>query len=141
MVLLYSARKSTKDVDVYIQEPQPVSLLREAAAAIGEALGLPSDWLNDGCKGYFHGFAAGEVVFSEPGLVVQAAAPHQLLAMKLSAWRDTTDFSDAQFLLRRIPGGKEHVWAMVEPFVVPGREGKARYAFDEIWEQVHEIPS
>jgi len=141
LVLLYNARKSTKDVDVYISEPEPASLLRDVAVAVGEALGLPSDWLNDGCKGYFHGYAPGEVVFSEPGLVVQAAAPHQLLAMKLSAWRDTTDFSDARFLLGKISGDKEYVWRIVEPFIIPGREIRARYAFEETWELVRENAS
>ena len=56
--------------------------------------------------------------------------------MKLSAWRDDLDIDDARLLLSRLPeiGDREAVWAVVEPYVVPGRELKARYAFDDLWE-------
>lgn len=54
--------------------------------------------------------------------------------MKLSAWRDDLDIEDARLLLARLPGEKDAVWSSIEPHVVPGRELKARYAFDDIWE-------
>jgi hypothetical protein len=29
------------------------------------------------------------------------------------------------------------VWQAIEAFLVPGRELKARYAFEDLWESVH----
>ncbi len=67
-------------------------------------------------------------------LVVRTVAPHQLLAMKLSAWRDDLDVSDARLLLSKLPGDRVSVWKLVEPHLVPGRLLKAQYAFDDLWE-------
>ena len=57
--------------------------------------------------------------------------------MKLSAWRDDVDISDARLLLPEVQGTREEVWSTVEPFLVPGRELKARFAFEDLWESVH----
>lgn len=57
-----------------------------------------------------------------------------MLAMKLSAWRDDLDIADDHLLLGRLEGEREEVWAAVEPFLVPGRELKAQYAFADLWE-------
>jgi hypothetical protein len=134
MVLLYDARESTKDVDAFSLDPDTARVLRTAGAAVASQLQLPDDWLNDGAKGYVQGLAPGQVLLELPGLVVRSAAAPQLLAMKLSAWRDDLDVADARLLLSRIPGDREAVWGQVEPHVVPGRELKARYAFDDLWE-------
>jgi hypothetical protein len=134
MVLLYDARDSTKDVDAFSLDPDTARALRTAGAAVASQLQLPDDWLNDGAKGYVQGLAPGQVLLELPGLVVRSAAVPQLLAMKLSAWRDDLDVADARLLLSRIPGDREAVWGQVEPHVVPGRELKARYAFDDLWE-------
>ena len=61
-------------------------------------------------------------------------APQQLLAMKLSAWRDDLDVSDARLLLSKLSGDRGSVWKLVEPYLVPGRQLKAQYAFDDLWE-------
>ena len=66
--------------------------------------------------------------------VAEAAAN---VAMKLSAWRDDLDVEDARRLLQECRGTREDVWREVEPFVVPGRGMKARYAFDDLWESEH----
>jgi hypothetical protein len=58
----------------------------------------------------------------------------ELLAMKLSAWRDDLDVADARLLLSRISGDRASVWGQVEPHLVPGRELKAQYAFEDLWE-------
>ena len=58
-----------------------------------------------------------------PTLRVRTLSVTQLLAMKLSAWRDDLDVEDARRL--------------VEPHLVPGREMKAQYAFDDLWESEH----
>ena len=134
LVLLYAARETTKDVDGFALEPSTTAELRAASASVAGELALPSDWLNDGAKGYVHGLAPGELLFSSPGLVVRSVAPQQLLAMKLSAWRDDVDVSDARLLLSKLAGDRDSVWRLVEPYLVPGRQLKAQYAFDDLWE-------
>jgi hypothetical protein len=134
LVLLYGARETTKDVDAFTIDSTDAPALRAAAAAVASQLGLPPDWLNDGAKGYLKGLAPGEILLSHPRLVARCVAPHQLLAMKLSAWRDDLDVADARLLLSKIPGDRESVWMQVERHLVPGRELKAQYAFDDLWE-------
>jgi hypothetical protein len=134
LVLLYGARETTKDVDAFSLEAASSAELRAAAASVARQLDLPPDWLNDGAKGYLQGLAPGEVLFSAAGLIVRTLAPQQLLAMKLSAWRDDLDVSDARLLLSKLPGDKGSVWDLVEPHLVPGRQLKAQYAFDDLWE-------
>ena len=137
LVLLHGARDATKDVDVVFLGPGPASRVRAAAATVSGALGLPVDWLNDAAKGFLHGLDLGETLLESPSLIVRSAAAHQLLAMKLSAWRDDVDVEDARLLLSRLPGGREQIWATIEPFLDPGRELKARYAFEDLWEAGH----
>jgi hypothetical protein len=134
VVLLYEARESTKDVDAFSLDPEDAHALRSAAADVAEQLDLPADWLNDGAKGFVHGLSPGRVLLEAPGLVVRSVAVPQLLAMKLSAWRDDLDVADARLLLSKIAGDRDSVWLQVEPHLVPGRELKARYAFDDLWE-------
>lgn len=138
VVLLYGAREATKDVDVVILSGGDAALVRRAVQRVGGALDLPDDWLNDAAKGYVHGLALGDVLIDEPALLVRALAPHQLLAMKLSAWRDDVDIEDARLLLGKLSADQDEVWRLVEPHVVPGRETKAYYAFCDLWEAEHE---
>lgn len=130
LVLAYGARESTKDIDVVVAD----RAVREAAQQVATRLDLPQDWLNDGAKGYAHGMSVGEAVFQTGNLIVRTLAAPQLLAMKLSAWRDDLDIDDARLLLSKIEGAKEQVWGEVEPYLVPGRGLKARYAFEDLWE-------
>jgi len=134
LVLLYSARESTKDVDAFALISTNPPAVRAAARRVADSLALPEDWLNEGAKGYLQGVSAGEVLFERPPLIVRAIAPQQLLAMKLSAWRDDVDIADARLLLSKLSGGSQQVWSLIEPHVVPGRELKARYAFEDLWE-------
>ena len=134
MVVLSEARDTTKDVDAVLLEADRRPEVRHAALEVARELGLPEDWLNEGAKGYLHGLDLGEVVLERPTLVVQAVSPAQLLAMKLSAWRDDLDIADARLLLWKLQGERDEVWAAVEPFLVPGRELKAQYAFADLWE-------
>ena len=140
VVLLYGAREATKDVDVVILSRIEPTLVRQAVQRVGSALDLPDDWLNDAAKGYVHGLALGDVLVDEPALLVHALAPYQLLAMKLSAWRDDVDIEDARLLLSKLPADREDVWRFVEPHAVPGRGGretKAYFAFCDLWEAEH----
>jgi hypothetical protein len=49
MVLAFTARLTTKDVDAIFQ---PSQVIRQLARRIAEDLHLPDDWLNDGVKGF-----------------------------------------------------------------------------------------
>ncbi len=130
MVLLYGARDSTKDVDAVFSS----SAVRDAASRVATRMSLPLDWLNDGVKGYLHGRSLGNAVLDTPSLSVKTLAVEQLLAMKLSAWRDDVDISDAVLLLSKLEGGKTQIWRSVARYLVPGRELKAQLAFDDLWE-------
>jgi len=96
MVLAYSARRSTRDVDAVYE---PKSDIYDAARAVAEREGLPDDWLNDAVKA----FAPGEdpnrrIIFSTDSLEVAAASPEYLLAMKLLASRAEQDVEDIRTL-------------------------------------------
>lgn len=55
--------------------------------------------------------------------------------MKLCAWRDDVDIADARRLLQELTGAYDEGWRKVEPCLQPGRELKAKYAFDDLWEE------
>jgi hypothetical protein len=63
----------------------------------------------------------------------------QLLAMKLSAWRDDIDISDARQLLMEVGRGRQRdeLWKRLEPFLVKGDELTAQYAFWDLWESLY----
>lgn len=136
LVLLFGARESTKDVDAYFVRPE-ASVLREAAEAVANRLDLPSDWLNDGAKGYLVGITTGDVLFESNALTVRAASTAQLLAMKLAAWRDAIDRGDAKLLLSRMAGSRDDTWSALKPFVPTNQQDKASYAFEDLWETLH----
>jgi len=134
MVLLYGARTSTKDVDAWIECESGRLPVVDAARRVAAELDLPQDWLNDAAKGFIQGYAEGETLLECNSLRVRTLGTRQLLAMKLAAWRDDVDIEDARLLLSSLPGTREEVWALVAPFIVPGRDLKARYAFEDLWE-------
>src|SRR2546423_5533941 len=122
MVLRFQARESTRDVDVAILAPSQAQRVREFARTVAAEHGWPDDWLNDGAKGYLIGLSNGPVVFSAPGIEVRSPSTAQLLAMKLSAWRDDLDVADARRLLEDITGDRDGVWGEIEPYLVSGDE-------------------
>lgn len=135
LVLLYGAREATRDVDVFRWRSSEGLDLRTAALRVAEDLDLPPDWLNDGAKGFLHGFLEGSVLLEAPGLVVSTLGVPQLLAMKLAAWRDDVDIGDARLLLEKLTARNlDDAWTQVGPYVLPGRELKARYALEDLWE-------
>jgi hypothetical protein len=136
LVLLFRARESTKDVDAFFLKPE-ASVVRAAAERVAERLRLPSDWLNDGAKGYLVGITTGETLYEAPALTVRAASIPQLLAMKLAAWRDAIDRADAELLLSQLSGSAETIWAAVKAFVPVHQLDKASYAFEDLWEASH----
>jgi len=107
MVLAYSARVSTKDVDALFQ---PAEAVRAVAARIAADRHLPADWLNDGVKGFLstrHDTMQGNLP-QYPNLKVTMPVPEYLLAMKCMAARiagptgGQSDTPDIQFLIHHL---------------------------------------
>ena len=139
MVLGYEARQSTRDVDVVILSPAEARLVRNLVKRIATERDWPEDWLNDGAKGYLVGISKGPL-FSVPGIEALSPSIEQLLAMKLCVWRDDLDISDARRLLQEIlqsVSGKDEIWESLEPYLVPGDELTAQYAFLDLWETLY----
>jgi hypothetical protein len=137
MVLLFGERQSTRDLDVLVTVPSEANKVREWARLVGDERGWADDWLNDAAKGYLIGWSDGGVIFSAPGIVVSRPSFAQLLGMKLSAWRDELDVSDARRLLKELAGDKRAIWQQVQKYLVPGSELKAQYAYNDLWEALH----
>jgi hypothetical protein len=137
MVLLFEARESTRDVDAIVIAPTEASIVREIAKTVADERGWPGDWLNDGAKGYLIGLSSGPVIFAAPGIEVRCPATAQLLAMKLSAWRDDVDIADARRLLQEMSGSRDEIWEAAQPYLIPGNELKAQYAFADLWETLY----
>jgi predicted nucleotidyltransferase len=113
--------------------------VRELAKTVAKEFNWPEDWLNDAAKGYLVGFSRGQVIFAAPGIEVRAPALEQLLAMKLSAWRDDVDIADARRLLTEMEpsANRNEIWRRVDPYLIPGAQLKAQYAFDDLWEMLY----
>ena len=133
MVLAFGARESTRDLDVAILAPADHAAVRMMAERVAQELQWRSDWLNDAAKGFLVGLSVGPVIFASNGIEVLRPATEQLLAMKLCAWRDDLDISDARRLLDELTGNQQEVWKRVVPFLQPGEELKAQYAFEDLW--------
>ncbi len=98
------------------------------------------DWLNDAAKGYLVGVSEGQILYSAPGIEARAPALEQLLAMKLSAWRDDVDVADARRLLQELAMSshdRDVLWGRIGPYLVPGDELTAQYAFLDLWESMY----
>ncbi len=139
MALAFNARNSTRDVDVLIVAPRDAQQVRDWAQVVAAERDWPADWLNDAAKGFLVGLSDGPVIFTAPGIVVRRPSTAQLLAMKLSAWRDDLDIGDAQTLLGALDraAGRDEVWKVVSRFVLPGAELKAQYAFMDLWDSLY----
>lgn len=135
LVLSHEARWATKDVDAILLVPSQA--LKAAASVVAETLGLPDDWLNDRARAFAAGVAPGPVVYSSATLLVRSATSAQLLAMKLSAMRDSVDYNDARLLLSSMTGTRDEIWAELEPFLDPSQPEWKRQNFDALWKERH----
>lgn len=108
MVLAFTARLTTKDVDAIFQ---PAGTIRALAHKIATRQDLPADWLNDGVKGFVS--ANFETTTGDlpqfPHLRITMPVPEYLLAMKCMAARiasatgeGPSDVSDIVFLIRHL---------------------------------------
>jgi len=107
MILAFTSRLVTKDVDAVFQ---PTQIIRELARRIAEEQNLPANWLNDGVKGYVsarHETTTGNLP-QFPYLRLTMPVPEYLLAMKCMAARiggakdEPSDVSDIIFLIRHL---------------------------------------
>lgn len=92
LMLLFDWRQATRDVDAVFEADK--ADVRRLASVVGDQLGLPDDWLNDGVKGFLsHGDRTALDLYAtypserEPGLRVLVASPDYLFAMKCLAMR------------------------------------------------------
>lgn len=104
MVLAFSARLSTKDVDAIFE---PASEVRAAATQIAAELNLDEDWLNDAAKGFLSPNGTFQSVdgLDLPNLRVLAPTAEYMLAMKVLAARagrgdERGDAGDIRFLIQ-----------------------------------------
>lgn len=96
IALAFDERRATRDIDAVFE---PKNAVYEAAAVVGEELGLPAGWLNDAVKGFLasHDPAAAPVL-DLPGLRCLTASPEKLLALKVLAHRVGEDEDDLRLL-------------------------------------------
>jgi predicted nucleotidyltransferase len=126
MTLVLKSRGSTKDVDaVPISDP---AALRDAAATVAAKHGLPSDWLNDGVKGFIAVEPDARLWADYPGLRVYEPGEDYMFAMKVSAarpedLRDITALRDALGLK-----SAEEALAIVERYI-PARLLTVKHQF------------
>jgi hypothetical protein len=102
MCLAYAARPATQGVDAWFR---PARQVREAAARVAAEAGLPSDWLNDGVKGFLSERGEFAPFLELDHLRVMLAQPEYLLAMKCLAFRIGAEFrdeDDVRYLLRHL---------------------------------------
>lgn len=139
MVLAFSARPATKDVDAIFE---PADAVRQAAAVVQAEQGLPDAWLNDGAKGFLsahHEVSEGDLPQFD-GLRIVAPTAEYLLAMKCMASRiahaetGPGDVADIRFLLSRLGiHTLEEALATVERFYPAGRiPPRATYLLESI---------
>lgn len=139
MALAFRTRNATRDVDALIVSPRDAHLVRMLAQTVAVEHDWPTGWLNDAAKGYLVGVSEGPIIFSAPGIMARRPSTAQLLAMKLSAWRDDVDIADAGVLLRDLARdhGRETAWQAVSAHLLPGSELKAQYAFMDLWDNIY----
>ena len=75
MVLAYDARLATHDVDAVTLQQDLAHLVRGLAEQVAKEFDWPTDWLNDGAKGFMMGLSDGGVIYAAPGIVVHHPLP------------------------------------------------------------------
>jgi hypothetical protein len=142
MVLAFTARLATKDVDALFQ---PTQAIRELARQIADEQHLPANWLNDGVKGFIssrHEVTAGNLPqFSHLRLTMPV--PEYLLAMKCMAARlggtadEPTDVADISFLVRhlKLQSAKEVLDLVAQYYPASRIPVKTQYLVESLFEE------
>jgi hypothetical protein len=147
MVLAFNARLSTRDVAAIFQ---PAALIRQLAGEIAAELNWPSDWLNDGVKGFQS--AKAETTSADvpqfPHLRIYRPTAHYLLAMKCMAARALSaesggDRGDSALLIRHLGlRSVDEVLEIVARFFPPERiPAKTQFMIHEVVAGLHDETS
>jgi hypothetical protein len=142
MVLAFTARVATKDVDALFQ---PAQAIRKLAAQIAGEQQLPPDWLNDGVKGFVsarHEVTAGNLP-QFPHLRLTMPVPEYLLAMKCMAARlggaggEPSDLADIAFLIRhlKLKSAKAVLDLVGQYYPASGIPVKTQYVVEGLFEE------
>jgi hypothetical protein len=142
MVLAFTARLTTKDVDALFQ---PTKMIRDLARRIATEQHLPIDWLNDGVKGFVsarHETTSGNLP-QFPHLRLTMPVPEYLLAMKCMAARlggatdEPSDVADIIFLIRHLTlKSAKDVLELVGQYYPPNRlPVKTQYLVEGLFDE------
>jgi len=99
MLLIVGNRNSTRDIDGSFEDG--AQAIREAVSHIAAREGLPTDWLNDGAKGFLYSRPPVTLWRDYPGLEIYLPSLDYLLAMKIVAGRQQ-DVRDARALIQHL---------------------------------------
>jgi hypothetical protein len=132
IAIAFDARRATRDVDAVFEPKREVY---EAADEIGETLGLPPGWLNDGAKGFVAGpDGQATTALEVPGLRVLVASPRILLAMKVLAHRIGEDDEDVRLLARELGLTRaDEALAVAEEVYGDRLDAAARFFVEELF--------
>ena len=142
MVLAFTARLATKDVDALFQ---PAQTIRELARRVADFQQLPVNWLNDGVKGFVsgrHETTTGNLP-QFPHLRLTMPVPEYLLAMKCMAARIATtekepsDVADILFLIRhlKLKSAKEVLDLVSQYYPVSRIPVKTQYLIEGLFDE------
>lgn len=132
IALVFDDRRATRDIDAIFE---PKSVVYEAAAGVGERLGLPGGWLNDAVKGFLAGEdPSATPILDLPGLRCLVASPRTLLALKVLAHRVGEDEDDVRLLAEHLGlAGADEVLAIAEATYGDRLDAAARFFVEEIF--------
>jgi hypothetical protein len=137
MCLVHEARDMTKDIDALYE---PKDIINRLAAGIAEREGLPSNWLNDGVKGFVGANAPVKEFISLSNLKIQTVSTEYLLAMKMmSARYGERDSDDIFFLMNKlgIINTEQAMGILLSFFPQSQILPKAKYIIEEMVERIN----
>ncbi len=114
MATVYDSRTSTHDIDAIFE---PKQIFRNIISEIATEQNLPSDWLNDGVKGFLDTTKMNqEPYLNLSNLTVNVLDAESMLALKLTSARlDSQDMADSLVLLNQVkPKSIDDVYSLVE---------------------------
>ena len=144
MALGFDHQRYTMDVDVLIQEGH--GAVTDAVRRIARRHGWPESWLNEAAVPAMpkHGDSLARTVYADRNLVVTAASPKHLLAMKVRAAR-IKDQDDILFLAEYLElSSVREVWDLHDktfPYDPPKKNSfvDACQILRNLWPQDHSM--
>jgi len=128
LALVFNARSSTRDIDAIFH---PAQDMRKIIESIAKDYDLPTDWLNDGVKGFITDKMKFEEHLVYTNLIVSNIDAEGLLAMKLTAARvDSKDMDDSVFLMKLLNiHSEEELFGIIERYTHPKQQSIAAKFF------------